>query len=101
MDKSIAGFQRAMRPGTVWRFMSDYIPSPVYRFCTIAQSNSFALESIRADRPLGSSWCDWPKAKQCVWIMSDCGTKVKALRINHESGWLYYEPVLNGEVFNG
>lgn len=101
--KSIADFKRKMIVGSKWKFTSSYLKKGIIveRTCTKSQSNSFALTSLRDKNQ--SSWCDWPKTKEVVWIheykKSELPGKpresyVKGIKIVGDFGWLYYEPVL-------
>ena len=96
MKKTIADFKRKMRPGTYWRFMAYYLPSPVYRKCTGANTANFKLEAVRPEHAIQglSGFCDWPKTREITWVMDDSGLNVKGVRINiNPDAWIYYEPV--------
>jgi hypothetical protein len=82
--KSVADFKRAMVPGSEWTFTADWWPTPTKRTCTVHQSNSFALTSVR--NPDEHSWGDWPKRDQVKFV--DGG-----IEITHEYGWLRYIPI--------
>ena len=65
--KSIADFKRAMRIGTRWEALHEYInnnPTPPknlgIREVGKVQSNSFAFKTESG----ALSWCDWPKKSE-------------------------------------
>ena len=90
--KSIAEFKRKMIVGSQWVFVSSWSPKPITRTCTISQSNSFALTSVR--NPGENSWCDWPKAKEVTFVKTP--GEVTKVRIEPEGMpdvWLTYTPI--------
>ena len=77
---SIAKWKREMKIGTKWKFIDSKFPDrETIRECTHSQSNSFALNNHpNAKDKTVSSWLDWPKAKEVIFIHShDENTKVK------------------------
>lgn len=88
---TIAAFKRAMQPGSKWMFCANWHPELIERTCTVSQSNSFALTSIK--HPGESSWCDWPKASQVTFIVDSVYPEKSGVRIDHDGGWLIYKPV--------
>ena len=90
--KTIAEFKRAMTVGSKWMSASNWCEKPIERKCTVSQSNSFALTHPTKD---GSSWCDWPKAKQVTFINNQTGAIT--IRIDYEGGWLCYTPIIQQE----
>lgn len=87
---SIAAFKRAMTVGSQWEFVSNWHPEPILRTCTVSQSNSFALTSIK--HPGESSWCNWPKASEVLLINDPIKPELSGVKITHDGGWLIYRP---------
>ena len=93
--KSVADFKRAMTVGSKWMFISNWHLEPVVRTCTVSQSNSFALTHPTKD---GSSWCDWPKAKEVTFLPDFRGSMITGIKIESPSVfadgiWLVYFPI--------
>lgn len=84
--QTVADFKRAMQVGSKWLFVANWWPNPTERQCTVCQTNRFALSSVKT--PNESSWCDWPKKHQCEFIAG-------GVKITHETGWLFYKPLIN------
>jgi len=91
--KSVADFKKAMQVGSKWLFVSNWHSELVERTCTVSQSNSFALSHPTKE---GSSWCDWPKIKEVLFLQDFRGSGITAIKItpkDMDGVFLVYIPV--------